>query len=165
VVGAVGIDFKADYVRQIQNDIKRTMLVSVVIAFIGLFVVIYLLSSYLTEPIMKLTKAAQLVGEGNYEQDFGSMTKDRMVDEIDVLASNFAIMVSKVYHREQNLRKQVEQLKIEIDESKRSKQVDEIVETDFFRELQSKADRMRVRRTRPDGEAAATDSTPPPEKS
>jgi len=55
-------------------------------------------------------------------------------------------MTEKVYQRELKLRLQVEKLKIEIDENKRSKQVEEIVETDFFRDLQSKADQMRKRR-------------------
>lgn len=147
VVGAVGIDFIASEVRKIQQDISRTVIISGIVAFVVLFVVVYLMSSFLTEPIMKLTQAAVLVGEGNYDQDFSKMVKKRMRDEIDVLAHNFAVMVSKVYHREQTLRRQVEELKIEIDETKRSRQVEEIVETDFFRDLQSRADRMRTRRS------------------
>ena len=54
-------------------------------------------------------------------------------------------MVGKVYQREQTLRRQVEELKIEIDEVKRKKQVSEIVESDFFQDLQAKARRMRSR--------------------
>jgi hypothetical protein len=54
-------------------------------------------------------------------------------------------MADKVYQREQTLRRQVEALKIEIDETKRQKQVSEIAETDFFRELQAKARKMRSR--------------------
>lgn len=146
IVGAVGIDFVASEVREIQNDISRTVIISAIVAFISLFTVVYLMSSFLTEPIMKLTQAAQLVGEGDYSQDFSGMIHKRMQDEIDVLAHNFAVMVSKVYHREQTLRRQVEELKIEIDETKRSRQVEEIVETDFFRDLQAKANRMRSRR-------------------
>ena len=79
------------------------------------------------------------------------MTKDRLTDEIDLLASNFSIMVDKVYQREQTLRRQVEALKIEIDEAKRTQQVSEIVDTDFFRDLQAKADHMRSRRKRDPG--------------
>ena len=48
-------------------------------------------------------------------------------------------MVDKVYQRRQTLRKQVKELKIEIDEVRRRKDVVDIVETDFFRDLQSKA--------------------------
>jgi hypothetical protein len=60
----------------------------------------------------------------------------------------FAIMVSKVYQREQTLRQQVEALKIVIDETKRQMQVNEIAETDFFRDLQQKARDMRGRKTK-----------------
>jgi hypothetical protein len=66
-------------------------------------------------------------------------------DEIVTLADVFAIMAGKVYQREQTLRKQVEALKIEIDEAKRTRQVSEIAETDFFRDLQAKARGMRKR--------------------
>ena len=148
VVGAVGIDFRAEYVRQVQSGILRTMLVSLFVAYVILFILIYLMSSLMTNPIIKLARAAELVGEGDYQQDFSPLIKTRLPDEINVLASNFSIMVSKVFHREQTLRKQVEELKIEIDEARRSRQVEEIVETDFFRDLQAKADRMRSRRGR-----------------
>ena len=153
VVGAVGIDFIASEVRTVQRDISRTVIISAIIAFISLFIVVYLMSSYLTEPIMKLTQAAQYVGEGDYNQNFTGMIHKRMRDEIDVLAHNFAVMVGKVYHREQTLRRQVEELKIEIDEAKRSRQVEEIVDSDFFRDLQSRADRMRTRRSKAQDDA------------
>jgi len=52
-------------------------------------------------------------------------------------------MIDKVYEREQTLRKQVEELKIVIDESKRQKQVEEIVDSEFFHELKVKAEQMR----------------------
>jgi hypothetical protein len=56
-------------------------------------------------------------------------------------------MTSKVYQRERDLRRQVQELRIEIDETKRASQLEEIVETDFFRDLQSKAKQMRNRRS------------------
>ncbi len=60
-------------------------------------------------------------------------------------------MVDKVYQRgSETLRKQVEELKIEI-EVRRRKDVVDIVETDFFRDLQSKGERcanVRFRRGR-----------------
>lgn len=155
VVGAVGIDFLADYVRQVQKGIRQTMIVSILVTYLVLFLLVYLLSSYLTRPIHKLTVAAQRVGEGDYEQDFSSLTRDRLPDEIDILASNFSIMVGKVYQREQTLRRQVEELKIEIDEAKRTREVSEIVDTDFFRDLQEKALRMRARRSGSEPEDAS----------
>jgi hypothetical protein len=43
------------------------------------------------------------------------------------------------------LKRQLEALKIEIDETKRKKQVSEIADSDFFRELQAKARDMRAK--------------------
>jgi hypothetical protein len=55
--------------------------------------------------------------------------------------------VNKVRQREANLKQQVEDLKIKIDEAKRQKQVSDIVDTDFFRDLQVKAKDFRQRRS------------------
>jgi methyl-accepting chemotaxis protein len=111
-----------------------------------LFLLVFLVSRTLTRPIQGLTDAAERLGEGDYEQDlFKTGIAGRFEDEIDKLARVFGIMADKVYQREQTLRRQVEALKIEIDETKRQKQVSEIAETDFFRELQAKARKMRSR--------------------
>ena len=56
--------------------------------------------------------------------------------------SSLAVAALEAYIREQGLRQQIQQLRIEIDEAKRQKQVDEIVETDFFQDLQAKARAM-----------------------
>ena len=67
-----------------------------------------------------------------------------------------------VRQRESTLQRQIKELQIEIDHVKQSKQVKEIVETEFFQELQSKARAMRTRHS--SGIAPApeipTESTP-----
>lgn len=53
------------------------------------------------------------------------------------------------------LRQEVQELRIEIDEAKKAKQVSEIVETEYFQNLRARAKAMRQRRkrtTQPDGE-------------
>lgn len=49
------------------------------------------------------------------------------------------------YIREAALRQEIAKLKIEIDETRRAKQVEEITETQFFQELRTKAEAMRLR--------------------
>jgi HAMP domain-containing protein len=146
-LGAIGVDFEAEYVREVQNGIRNRVGIAFVLTYAGLFLMVFLISRSLTRPIQKLTASAERLGEGDYAQD---MTKygpaGKLRDEIVRLADVFAIMAAKVYQREQNLRKQVEALRIEIDEAKKQKQVSEIADTDFFRELQSKAQNMRKRR-------------------
>jgi hypothetical protein len=63
-------------------------------------------------------------------------------------------MVDKVRLREQALRQQVEELRIEIDETNRQKQVSEIVESDFFQGLQERARTMRQRKRQATDETA-----------
>lgn len=53
--------------------------------------------------------------------------------------------VAEVRKREAGLKKQIETLRIEIDQMKREQQVNEIVETDFFNELRQKAQDIRKR--------------------
>jgi len=145
-VGAIGVDFEADYVQEVRDGIRNRVGLAFLLTYAGLFLMVFLISRSLTSPIQKLTASAERLGEGDYAQD---MTKyrpaGRLLDEIVRLADVFAIMAAKVYQREQNLRKQVEALRIEIDEAKKLKQVSEIADTDFFRELQQKARDMRKR--------------------
>ena len=146
IVGAVGVDFEADYVYEVQGAIRDRVFAAFVITYLGLFILVFWVSRTLTRPISTLTLAAKGIGEGNYNQDFSEVKPSgRISDEIGALADVFAIMVGKVYQREQTLRKQVEALKIEIDDTKRKAQVSEIADTDFFRDLQKKAREMRQR--------------------
>jgi len=145
-VGAVGIDFDATYVVNVQEGIRNSVVVSFVITYGTLFLLMFLVSQFFTRPITNLTKAAELIGEGKYDQDLTTLRGGRFPDEIATLAQVFEIMVAKVYQREQALLRQVEELKIEVDESKRQKQVSEIVDSGFFQDLREKAREMRERR-------------------
>ncbi len=67
-------------------------------------------------------------------------------DALGNLARVFQRMAREVQARERALRQQVIELRIEIDEAKSARQVAEITETDYFRDLQRKADALRARR-------------------
>ena len=150
-VGGLGVDIEASYVLRVQREVRVWVIAIFIIANVILFVFVFFISRSLTRPIVRLAHLTQLIGEGDYNQDLSGLMKGRLRDEISALAHDFAIMVSKVYQREQTLRKQVEELRIEIDETKRHTQVREIVDTDFFRDLQSRANSMRDRRMRKTG--------------
>ncbi len=145
-VGAIGVDFEAGYVRDVQSAIRDRVAVAFILTYAGLFLLVLLVSGTLTRPIQRLTASAERLGEGDYQQDMTKYNPSGVLrDEIVRLADVFAIMAGKVYQREQTLRKQVEELRIEIDETKKQRQVSEIADTDFFRELQDKAKNMRKR--------------------
>jgi methyl-accepting chemotaxis protein len=145
IVGAIGVDYEQSYVDQVQRDIRTTVGIGSVALLIVLFGLVYVMSRALTQPIGRLTAAARQVGEGKYELNFAAISRTNLRDEITLLAEVFTSMAAKIYQREQSLIRKVEELKIEIDEAKRQKQVDEIVESDFFQDLQAKAKSMRRR--------------------
>ena len=143
-VAAMGIDFEAAYVDQVRQSILNSVFLAFLVTYTSLFVLVFLFSGALTGPIVKLTQAANALGEGDYTQDFSKLRRvGRFSDEIEKLADVFTVMADKVRQREQTLKRQVEALKIEIDETKRKKQVSEIADSDFFRDLQNKAREMR----------------------
>jgi CRP-like cAMP-binding protein len=84
------------------------------------------------------------VAEGEYEQPLkaGTAYRDRT---IATLASEFARMAAQVREREDALRREIAQLKIEIDEAKKKRQVDEIADSDFFKDIKSRARDLRRR--------------------
>jgi DNA-binding response OmpR family regulator len=64
-------------------------------------------------------------------------------DALGTLARVFGGMAREVRAREQRLSAQVAQLRIEIDEAKKARAVAEIVETDYFQDLQRRAAELR----------------------
>lgn len=145
-VGAIGVDFQADYVKEIQQGIIDSMVLAFSVTYIILFSLVYIISRLFTRPIVTITRIARHIGEGNYNQDLTSLTKGSFHDEISSLADVFEIMIEKVRQREQSLIHQVQDLKIQIDESKAQQQIGEIVESEFFQNLREKAKKMRGER-------------------
>jgi hypothetical protein len=147
---ALGGDLEASTIEEARLAALRAMVPLFVVTYVLLFIVVFLVSGFVTRPMMALAKAAGRIGEGDYEQDLSTLTNQRFPDEIGVLARVFDIMVGKVYQREQKLRQRVQELEILIDEHKRDQQVSEIVDSDFFQDLAEKAKHMR-RRGRTEG--------------
>jgi len=69
----------------------------------------------------------------------------RRSDELGQLALVFQEMARQVYAREQQLQRQVQQLRIEIDQARNASEVAEITESDFFQQLLGRADELRNR--------------------
>ena len=73
-------------------------------------------------------------------------------DALGQLARVFQRMAREVVDRERRLKAQVQQLRIEIDEARAARNVAEITDTDFFRNLQEKASKLRLEGEQPGGE-------------
>lgn len=136
------------YLQEITRN--KRILVAIVISFIGAAatLALYLTDRVIAAPILSITNAANEIESGQFEDLGLDMVIDR-TDELGQLARVFQNMAREVYSREERLKQQVQQLQIEIDQNKRQKQVREIVETDFFQNLQAKARLMRHRSQHP----------------
>ena len=69
----------------------------------------------------------------------------RRPDELGQLAQVFQEMARQVYAREQQLQQQVQQLRIEIDQVRKAREVADITESEYFQQLLGKADELRNR--------------------
>jgi two-component system, cell cycle response regulator len=65
-------------------------------------------------------------------------------DALGQLARVFQRMAAEVRSREQRLKQEVQQLRIEIDDARAARQVAEITQTEYFQELQAKASELRL---------------------
>jgi len=92
----------------------------------------------------RVTAAAASVEAGEFDPRAIEQVAGR-TDELGRLARVFGRMAREVRAREQRLKQEVRQLRIEIDETRTARQVAEITETDYFKDLQKKADRLRLR--------------------
>jgi len=135
---------ESSYLKEIKHN--QQILLMVIAAFVittsGLAVL--LVDRIIARPILRVTKAAAAIEAQQFEAESLSPVA-RRTDELGQLARVFQTMARQIYVREQRLKQQVQDLRIEIDEVKRQKQVQEIVETDFFQDLVSKAHTLRKR--------------------
>lgn len=102
---------------------------------------------HMTDYIERLGHWARLVAAGQYSQAIENIQAEEGPADRTLAAVNDAVksMVQAVQEREEQLRREVIQLRIQIDEAKRKRQVAEITETDYFRKLAEQAESMRER--------------------
>lgn len=93
----------------------------------------------------RVTSAAAAVEAGVYEPSSLDQVAAR-TDELGQLARVFQRMQREVDRRERRLKQEVADLRIEIDEIKKARQVAEITETEYFQELRKKASQLRAGR-------------------
>lgn len=95
------------------------------------------------EQVSRVTAAASAVESGTFTLDSLDQVGTRP-DALGQLARVFQTMAQEVAAREQRLRREVQQLRIEIDDTRAARQVEEITESDYFRRLQQKVDELRI---------------------
>jgi methyl-accepting chemotaxis protein len=137
--------------QQAQSILEKTRIkIFAVIAFVtsAALLVAFGLSYYISHPVEVLITASRSIEAGEFSAvDLRDVEKRK--DELGGLARVFSKMIEQVERRELNLKKEVHDLQsqvkllIEIDETRRQKQVKEITETKYFEELKIKAEKLR----------------------
>jgi len=150
IVAAVGVDMRDTTVKALQERIRNAVLPAFLITYGVLFIAVWAIAYQISRPLRTLTHAAERVADGDYSEGVIPQINALIRDETSTLSDVFRQMVDKVAARERSLKKQVQELRIEIDRVKQQSQVSEIVETDFFQDLRVKAREMRKRATRED---------------
>jgi len=139
---------EADYMAGIRRNQQLLLVVIVFFTICTAAIAIGLANRLIAQPVLDIAKAATKIEDETFDLDqdldpLAAITTRQ--DEIGRLARIFRQMAHQVYQREQRLKQQIQAFQIEIDESKRQRQVKEIVETDFFQDLALKAQALRQR--------------------
>lgn len=129
-------------ITSISDTVRRYLFIALGIA--GLFSIglALWLAWGISRPIQALIQASAALEEGVYRSEGLAVEVSRR-DDLGQLARVFDRMAKEVQAREAFLRHQIQGLRIEVDEAKRKRQVAQITETEYFRQLQQKARRMR----------------------
>ena len=100
----------------------------------------------ISKPLIQLTEAAGAMEAGKFTVEQATALRSALgTDEVSLLSRLFGKMAAEVVQREQSLRQEVQQLRIEIDQSKRAREVQDVTDNEFFRALQTRARDLRTR--------------------
>ncbi len=116
--------------------------IGTVVLCIGLLVGV-ISSRRIVRPVEAMTRAAVALEQDRFEPRELTEAVARK-DEIGVLARALQRMGSEIVKRERQLRAQVATLSVVVDRSKVAREVKEITESDFFQNLQTRAQEMRA---------------------
>lgn len=127
------------------------LIIAIFVSVFGLVLVALniLMRPAVVSPILQLARLAAKVGDDNLaKEDLNRLSNSQVIsrkDELGQLARIFGNMAQEVFKRENALRQQLQELRIEVDLAKRTTQVSEITETEYFMNLQQQARNMRRR--------------------
>jgi nitrate/nitrite-specific signal transduction histidine kinase len=109
-----------------------------------------LLRQNVIQPIKPLAELAKKITTDSMTSDVKVETEIQQIDiitkrsdELGQLGKVFQRMIREIHIREQKLKQQVQELKIEIDNKKRARQVSEIESSEYFQQLQQEAKDIR----------------------
>jgi len=106
-----------------------------------------------TTYIEQITDMSRRVAKGDYAsinetQSLSASQANESVeqDKVGQLMEEFIAMVREIREREEELKKQVRKLSLQIDEAKRKQRVEEITNSEFYATLKERAQKLRSQR-------------------
>ena len=122
--------------------------------------------SFLTIPLKgaegKVLGVLQLINAVNSKREI--VPFDKNLQQLMESFSSLATAALEGYIHEQSLRNEIRQLRIQIDQAKRAKQVEEITDSDYFKNLQGLARKARNTMPLPEEKPSDPDGTASQEK-
>jgi DNA-binding response OmpR family regulator len=98
------------------------------------------------QSVGEVTAAAAAIEAGDFAPET-LMSVAARADELGQLARVFQEMTREIQARERRLKEQVQQLRVEVDQARRARQVAEITQTDYFQNLKQQARALRDRKS------------------
>ena len=138
-----------DVTAQGQGTLKVFIGALVAVGLVFTILTLIILERLVLSPIHKLSTGVQYIGGSG---DLSTRLDVVGSDELSALSEEINTMLQNLQDslaREKVLKAEVKQLRIEIDRVKQNQQVSEITDTDYFRDLQSKAKDLRERKKIP----------------
>lgn len=129
--------------------LSLTLVMGIIVAIFALVVIVTntFLRGMVVNPVEQMAKLAQRIREDSLPPNAPELARVESIanrnDELGRTALVFQKMAREVYAREKKLKDEVHLLNIQIDEAKRTQQVKQIVETDYFQDLQRKVKQLR----------------------
>ncbi len=141
------ISLSAGQITTRQSNMARIFTAIFLIVLMAVVGLAFWLARTISRPVLSITAAARAMEKGEIsDEEISRLSRNQGQDEVAALSRVFAKMAAEVKARETKLKKQVEELKIEIDHSKKARQVAEITDTDYFQNLKQKAKELREKK-------------------
>jgi CRP-like cAMP-binding protein len=98
---------------------------------------------YTTDFLGEVRQWVRRIAEGNYQSVVLQEKSQPKDHTLQALAADFAQMAAQVKEREDQLKREVARLRIEIDEAKHQQEVSSIVGSEYFQDLKAKVRALR----------------------
>lgn len=103
-VAAVGVDFQADTVLEVEQIVLEKTKNLFQVVYPIFLIILIILSKYFIQPLSLLAQRAEKISMGDYEVGLDTYSDRRIRDEVTELATSMSSMITRLQAREQQYR-------------------------------------------------------------